>query len=129
MPGIDFRRARQEVRLSDVLSLLGFEPIVRQGEQWGGGCPVHRSKTGGSRSFAAHLGKSVWHCVVCQTVLARGSVGCISAAGSRGALATSGTTPAVARTGEASHAGILTEPCRPCWGAVRLTEATWDERD
>ena len=67
MPGIDFRRARQEVRLTDVLSLLRFEPTARQGEQLRGPCPVHRSQTVGSRSFAAHVGKGVWQCLVCQT--------------------------------------------------------------
>ena len=66
MPGIDFCRARQEVRLSEVLSLLGFEASERKGEQLRGPCPVHRSKTVGSRSFAAHVGKNVWQCFVCQ---------------------------------------------------------------
>lgn len=67
MPGIDFRRARQEVRLSEVLSLLGFKPSECKGEQLRGPCPVHRSQTVGSRSFAAHVGKGVWQCFVCQT--------------------------------------------------------------
>jgi DNA primase len=65
MPGIDFRQARQEVRLSEVLALLGYEPRQRAGEQVRGGCPVHGSKSATSRCFAAHLGKNVWHCFRC----------------------------------------------------------------
>jgi DNA primase len=65
MPGIDFRQARQEVRLSEVLALLGYQPRQRCGEQLRGPCPVHGSKSATSRSFAAHLGKNVWHCFAC----------------------------------------------------------------
>jgi DNA primase len=48
-----------------VLDLLGFEPTERHGAQLRGPCPVHRSRTAGSRSFAAHLGKGAWHCFRC----------------------------------------------------------------
>ena len=65
MPGIDFRQARQEVRLSEVLALLGYEPRQRWGEQVRGACPVHGSKSATSRCFAAHLGKNIWHCFRC----------------------------------------------------------------
>jgi DNA primase len=65
MPGIDFREARSRVRLLEVLGLLGFEPRSRCGNQLRGPCPVHRSRTRASRSFAAHLGKDVWHCFAC----------------------------------------------------------------
>jgi DNA primase len=65
MPGIDFRRARACVRLAEVLDLLGFDPSERHGDQVRGPCPVHRSRTPGSRSFAAHLGKGAWHCFGC----------------------------------------------------------------
>jgi len=65
MPGIDFREARARVRLIEVLGLLGFEPRSRWGNQLRGPCLVHRSRTRTSRSFAAHLGRDLWHCFVC----------------------------------------------------------------
>ena len=66
MPAIDFREARSRVRLFEVLDLLGFAPRCRWGNQLRGPCPVHRSRTPASRSFAAHLGQDVWHCFACQ---------------------------------------------------------------
>ena len=65
MPGIDFRVVRTRLRLAAVLDLLGFEPRWRRGDQLRGPCPVHRSRTPASRSFAAHLGKDVWRCFTC----------------------------------------------------------------
>jgi DNA primase len=65
MPGIDYREARQGVRLAEVLELLDFEPTARAVTQVRGPCPVHRSRTARSRSFAAHLGKGVWQCFSC----------------------------------------------------------------
>jgi DNA primase len=65
MPGIDYREARQRVGLAEVLELLDFAATVRSVEQVRGPCPVHRSRTVGSRSFAAHLGKDVWKCFGC----------------------------------------------------------------
>ena len=65
MPGIDFRLARAQVRLVDVLELSGFAPCWRWEHQVRGPCPVHRSPRQRSRSFAAHLGKGVWHCFRC----------------------------------------------------------------
>jgi DNA primase len=65
MPLIDLRQARSEIRLSAVLTLLGFEPRTRCGDQVRGACPVHGSQSPSSRSFAAHLGKNVWRCFRC----------------------------------------------------------------
>ena len=65
MPGIDFRRARSEMRLAEVLERIGFTPRGCRGQQLRGPCPVHRSRMPRSRSFAAHLGKGVWHCFRC----------------------------------------------------------------
>ena len=65
MPPIDYREARAWVRLAEVLDLIGFEPSSRRGEQVRGPCPVHRSRTAMSRSFAADLGKNLWHCFAC----------------------------------------------------------------
>ena len=65
MPGIDYRAARALLPLADVLGLLGFRPCQRRGPQLRGPCPVHRSDSAASRSFAAHLGKNAWHCFGC----------------------------------------------------------------
>jgi DNA primase len=65
MPGIDFRQARQEVRLAEVLALLDYRPCRRAGEQWRGPCPVHGSRSATSHCFSAPLGKGIWHCFRC----------------------------------------------------------------
>jgi DNA primase len=65
MPLLDLRQARSEIRLSVVLEWLGFVPRTRSGPQLRGPCPVHGSQSLTSRSFAAHLGKNVWHCFRC----------------------------------------------------------------
>jgi DNA primase len=65
MPGLDFREARARLRLAAVLDLLDFVPCSRCGNQLRGPCPVHGSHAPTSRSFAAHLGKNVWHCFRC----------------------------------------------------------------
>jgi DNA primase len=65
MPGIDFRQARQQIRLSEVLELLDYQPQRQTGEQLRGPCPLHGSRAPTSRCFAAHLGKDVWHCFRC----------------------------------------------------------------
>jgi DNA primase len=65
MPGIDYRAARALLPLADVLGLLGLRPCRSHGPQLRGPCPVHRSRSARSRSFAAHLGKNAWHCFHC----------------------------------------------------------------
>jgi len=65
MPGIDYRRARAELRLADVLRLIDYRPRRRQGQQWRGPCPLHGSRSANSRVFAADLGKNLFHCFRC----------------------------------------------------------------
>ena len=65
MPGIDYTRLRQQLRLAQVLDLVGFTATTRHGPQVRGPCPVHGSRTTKSRSFAAHLEKKCWHCFGC----------------------------------------------------------------
>jgi len=65
MPAIDYRRARAELRLADVLTLIGYEPLVRRGQQLRGPCPLHGSRSPTSRAFSAHLGKNLYHCFRC----------------------------------------------------------------
>jgi DNA primase len=65
MPASDYRRARAELRLAEVLALLGYEPRTRCGLQWRGPCPLHGSRALTSRVFAVHLGKNLYHCFRC----------------------------------------------------------------
>jgi hypothetical protein len=65
MPWLDFRQARAEVRLADVLQLLGWTARTRVGAQVRGACPVHRSLSATSRAFAAHLERGLWQCFRC----------------------------------------------------------------
>jgi DNA primase len=65
MPPIDYRAARSRVRLAEVLDLVGFAASWQRGQQVRGPCPVHRSRTPASRSFAANHGKQLWHCFRC----------------------------------------------------------------
>jgi DNA primase len=65
MPAIDYRAARASIRLADILQLLGYQARARQADQLRGPCPLHGSRSATSRSFAAHLGKNVFHCFRC----------------------------------------------------------------
>jgi DNA primase len=66
MPGIAYRALRGQLRLAQVLELLGVVPVTRSGAQVRGPCPVHGSRTPRSRSFAAHLERHCWHCFGCS---------------------------------------------------------------
>jgi hypothetical protein len=65
MPLIDLRQARAEIRLAEVLELLGWTARARCGVQVRGPCPVHGSRSATSRSFSAHLGRNLWQCFRC----------------------------------------------------------------
>jgi DNA primase len=65
MPLIDYRQARAEVRLHDVLTLLNWTARLSSGAQVRGPCPVHGSRSPTSRVFSAHLGRQLWHCFAC----------------------------------------------------------------
>jgi DNA primase len=65
MPALDYRRARAELRLADVLTLLDYQPCWRRGQQGRGPCPLHGSRSAGSRVFAVDLGKNLFHCFGC----------------------------------------------------------------
>jgi DNA primase len=65
MPWLDLRQAWAELRLAEVLELLGWAARLRRGVQVRGPCPVHGSRSPTSRSFSAHLGKNVWQCFRC----------------------------------------------------------------
>jgi DNA primase len=65
MPAIDYRAARSQLGLAEVLELIGYQPRSRQGDQLRGPCLLHGSRSASSRAFAAHLGKNVFHCFRC----------------------------------------------------------------
>jgi DNA primase len=65
MRGIDFAEARARVRIAEVLALMGYEPRRLVGPQGRGPCPLHRSRSPGSRVFAVHWHKNVYHCFAC----------------------------------------------------------------
>jgi len=65
MPALDYRRARAELRLAEVLHLIGYEPRSRLGQQLRGPCPLHGSRSPTSRVFSVHLGKNLYHCFRC----------------------------------------------------------------
>jgi len=65
MPLLDLRQARADIRLAEVLALLGWTARLQRGVQVRGPCPVHGSPSPTSRSFSAHLDKNVWQCFRC----------------------------------------------------------------
>jgi DNA primase len=65
MPGIDFREARARLCIAEVLDLIGYKPRRVFGAQARGPCPLHRSRSLTSRTFAVHLTKNVYHCFAC----------------------------------------------------------------
>ena len=65
MPGIDFREARAQVRLAEVLTLMGYVPRQLRGGQGRGPCPLHGGRAAGSRVFAVNLDRDVYHCFRC----------------------------------------------------------------
>jgi putative transposase len=64
-PAIDFAAVRAAATLSDVFSLLGFQPNSIHGAQQRGPCPLHGSTSGTSRCFSANLDRHTFHCFKC----------------------------------------------------------------
>ena len=65
MPGVDFQRVREMIKMSDVLKQLAFAPIEERGNQQRGACPVHKSSSSNSRSFSVNLGEGRYLCHKC----------------------------------------------------------------
>lgn len=65
MPGVDFNRLRKEIAMEDVLRQLGFQAVGRTGDQLRGPCPVHGSKSPGSRTFSVNLAEGRYYCHKC----------------------------------------------------------------
>jgi DNA primase len=67
MPGIDYRQLRQQITMSEVLDLIGFQPTSRHGPQLRGPCPISGCSSASDRSFSVHLARQVYHCFACRS--------------------------------------------------------------
>jgi DNA primase len=65
MPGIDYATVRQAIPMSQVLELLAFKPVRRNGKQLRGPCPVHHSSSPQTRSFSVNLATIAFRCFTC----------------------------------------------------------------
>ena len=67
MPGIDFDKLRAQITMEQVLTLLGFEPSRRTGDQWYGSCPLHNSTSRRHRAFSVNVAIGRYHCHQCHS--------------------------------------------------------------
>ena len=67
MPGVDFRRLHTEITMEQVLDLLGFEPVYRNGDQWYGCCPLHKCNSRRSRAFSVNVAIRRYCCHRCHS--------------------------------------------------------------
>lgn len=65
MSGIDYHQLRQQVPMSRVLDLIGFQATRRHGPQLRGPCPIPGCCSSSRRSFSVHLTRHVYHCFAC----------------------------------------------------------------
>jgi DNA primase len=65
MPGIDFKRVREQISIIRVLELIDYEPTRRLGDQLRGPCPIHGSTSRRSRSFSVDTRGNCFQCFKC----------------------------------------------------------------
>ena len=65
VPAVDFRAVRELVFMGEVLDLIGFEPQGAANGGLRGPCPIHRSRSARSRSFAVNVRLKMYHCFTC----------------------------------------------------------------
>ena len=65
MPGIDYGRLRADIRVEQVLELIGFQATESAGDELRGPCPIHGSTSPTSRSFSANIRKQTYRCFKC----------------------------------------------------------------
>ena len=65
MRGIDFRRLKAEIEMTEVLKILDYVPTRRTGGQLRGPCPIHGSTSSRSRAFSVNLQRNAFHCFKC----------------------------------------------------------------
>lgn len=64
MPSLDFKAIKLEVPLQHVLDHIGWRAVSSKGGQRRGPCPIHRSASQRSRSFAVL--DEFWFCHKCK---------------------------------------------------------------
>jgi DNA primase len=67
VPGVDFDRIRTEIKMEQVLDLLGFQPSSRSGAQWYGSCPLHERGLRRRRSFSVNVAIGRYCCHRCHS--------------------------------------------------------------
>jgi DNA primase len=67
MPGIDYHQLRQQITISEVLDLIGFQPAWRHGPQLRGPCPIPGCCSTSHCPFSVHLARQVYHCFACRS--------------------------------------------------------------
>ena len=65
MPGIDYHQVRQQVSMTQVLDLIGFQATRRRGLQLRGPCPIPGCHSTSRRVFSVHLTRQIYHCFAC----------------------------------------------------------------
>ena len=65
MPGIDFHAVKDQISMHEVLDLIRFAPHETSQQGLRGPCPIHRSQSIRSRSFAVNLEGKMYRCFKC----------------------------------------------------------------
>jgi DNA primase len=65
VPGVDFNVLRAEIRMEQVLTLVGFQASSRCGAQWYGACPLHQATRRRGRCFSVNLANGRFCCHGC----------------------------------------------------------------
>ena len=65
MPGINYRQLQQQVSMTQVLGLLGFQATCRRGDRLRGPCPIPGCRSASPRAFSVHLTRQVYRCFAC----------------------------------------------------------------
>lgn len=65
MSSIDYHRVRQQVSMTQVLDLIGFQATRRRGPQLRGSCPIPNCRSTSHRAFSVHLTRQIYHCFAC----------------------------------------------------------------
>lgn len=71
---INYRELKQQIRLKDLLTRIGWKSIEGRGEQLRGPCPLPGCCSNSSshqaiddRAFSIHTGKNVYQCFRCRS--------------------------------------------------------------
>lgn len=64
---IDYQQLRRDVSIRQVLQLFDWQPVMTNGSQLRGPCPIHGSTNPHSRSFSVNLEKNAYRCFGCNS--------------------------------------------------------------